>query len=105
MRTFKEYIVEAKSDYQIYHNSYSAVADEIIKYVKKMGYTLDDESDKENIGSQMFDVLGSGPKKPSDGKTNKLHFDLYKNNKEQKKKLHAQVYGTGGKFELNMYIN
>ena len=104
MKTFKE-IIEGKSDYTIYHKSYSAAVDEIKKFAKKNGYTLDDESDSENVGSQMFNVVGSGPKKPKEGKTNKFSFELYKNNKLQKKMLHAQIYGTKNQFELNMYIN
>ena len=93
-----------ESDYKIYHNMYSDAADEIKKYVKKLGYTLDDETDPEDIGSQMYDLIGRGPVKPTKGKTNRFSFDLYKKNKIQKKKLHVQIYGDEGKFELNMYV-
>ena len=99
-------MTEVKQEYKILHNSYSSVAQEIEAFAKKRGYTLDDHSDSENIGGQMFDKVGSGPKKPREGMTNKFHFDLYKNNKEVNKKLHAQVYGLSrGQYELNMYIN
>jgi len=104
MENFKTFL-ESKKDYVIYHNSYSAATDEITKFVEKNGYTLDDETDSEDIGSQMFELVGRGPKKPTNGKTNKFHFKLYKNNKLQKKALHAQVYGDEGRFELNMYIS
>ncbi len=108
MIPFRE-LLEGKHDYKINHKSYSLTADEIEKFVKKNGYTFDDESDTENIGAQMFDVLGMGPPKPKAGKTNRLHFKLYKNNKIQKKQLHAQIYGNDGfkplQYELNMYIS
>ena len=90
--------------YQIWHNSYTSAVSEIEKFITSKGLTLDDQTDSENIGNQMYDVVGRGPKKPSDGQTNSLHFVLYKNNKAQKKHLHAQVYGAGERFELNMYI-
>jgi Mg2+/Co2+ transporter CorC len=94
-----------KDEYVIYHKSYSAAADEITKFAEKNGYTLDDQTDKEDIGTQMYNEIGRGPKKPSNGKTNKFHFKLYKNNSIQKKQLHAQIYGDNGRFELNMYIS
>lgn len=94
-----------KSDYVIYHNSYTEAVQEITAFAKKNGYTLDDETDSEDIGAQMYDVVGRGPRKPSDGVTNSFHFKLYKNNKQQRKNLHAQVYGMGNRFELNMYIS
>jgi hypothetical protein len=106
MKSFKIFL-ESKSDYEIYHNSYSLAIQEIEEYVKKNGYTLDDENDTENIGDQMATTVGMGPKKPSAGKTNKFHFELYKNNKKIRKMLHAQVYnrGTNGnEYELNMYV-
>jgi hypothetical protein len=102
MKSYKE-ILEKKSDYQIYHNTYTAAMQEVEKFVKKNGFTLDDESDPENIGAQQFDKVGMGPRKPTKGKTNKFTFDLYKNNKKTKKYLQVQVYGDE-RFELNMYF-
>lgn len=96
---------ENDADYVVYHNSYSAATTEISNYAKKKGYTLDDESDSENIGSQMFDLVGTGPSKPKEGKTNKFSFELYKGTKLQKVYLHAQVYGRENGYELNLYIN
>lgn len=96
---------DRNANYTIYHNTYSSASTEIEKYAKKQGYTLDDESDPENIGSQMFDVIGTGPKRPKDGEVNKFHFELYKGTKLQKVYLHAQITGVGDRFELNLYIN
>lgn len=107
MTKFKDYLNELKSDYVIYHNSYSAAINEIEEFVIKNGYTLDDETDSENIGDQMFRLVGNGPRKPQEGDTNKFHFELYKNNKKIRKMLHAQVYNRGtnsNEYELNMYI-
>lgn len=105
MSRLTSYLKEGKKDYVIYHKSYSAATDEIKAFAKKNGYTLDDETEPEDIGSQMFDVVGRGSRKPTGGKTNRLDFKIYKNNKEQRKMLHAQVYGDEGRFELNMYIS
>ena len=46
-----------------------------------------------------------GPRKPDEGKTNRITISLKKNDKEQKKSLHIQVYGMKEKYELNCYIN
>ena len=75
---FKEYMNEKKSDYVIYHKSYTNAVTEIENFVKKNGFTLDDETDKEDIGTQMFNLVGSGHSKPTNGKTNRFNFDLYK---------------------------
>lgn len=90
-------IKEAKSDYKIYHNTYTSAVEEILNHIKKNGY--------EYSTDDVFDTISSGPKKPSDGKTNRFSLDLYKNEKLQRKKLHAQVYGMGKTYELNMYIS
>jgi len=96
------------SDYIIYHNTYSEAISEIEKFANKNGYSLDDESDSENKGEQMFNIVGTGPSKPKSGKTNSFHFTLYKGSKQQSKMLHAQIYNRGSssnEFELNLYIN
>lgn len=104
MKTFKELMAEAKvymNDYKIYHSSFTGAVKEVEKYAKSQGYTLDDE--------EMASEVGTGPAKPGNGKTNKYHLSLYKNGKDQKKKLHFQVYNRGSQipenFELNLYIN
>lgn len=103
--TVKKILKEKKSDYVIYHPSYSSAISEIENYGEKFGYTFDDQTDAAMVGDQMATKVGMGPKKPNHGRTNKFNFDLYKNNKLQRKKLHAQIYGDENRYELNMYIS
>ncbi len=60
--------------------------------VKKQGYKVDDKS--------IYNDVTTGPKKPGKGKTNEYHLKL----SGKKQRLHIQVYNTGPKYELNMYI-
>lgn len=94
-----EEINEGKSDnsYEIYHKSYTSAINAALDYAEKKGYTYDKE--------ETADKIGAGPKKPSEGKTNRFTITLKKDDKEQKKALHIQVYGMGEKYELNCYIN
>lgn len=95
---FREYLTE-KSDYEVYHNSYSSAIQAAEDYAKKQGYDIDPE--------EMADKVGLGPAKPKPGKTNKFTITLTKNGKEQKKALQIQVYNRetkGNEFELNTYI-
>ena len=95
----KKYLQEGKNDYIIYHSTYSACVSAMLQFIQKNGY-LPDEDD-------IWTNITTGPAKPSKGKTNSLHLDLYKKGKKQKKQLHAQVYNrgvAGNTFELNMYI-
>lgn len=93
-----QFLNESKSEFQVYHNQYSTVIDEVEKYANLMGYELD----KEEYGNAYVDAFF----KPKEGATKKDTLILYKNGKEQKKALHVQIYGRGnGKYELNMYIN
>jgi len=89
-------VTEAKSDYQVVHHSYSDAISAVVKFIKKNGYTYSED--------EFFNTVSTGPRKPSDGKTNRFSIRLYKNDKEQKKGLHFQVTGIGNKYELNMYI-
>ena len=66
-------------------------------FAEKNGYEIDSD--------EMFNVVGTGPKRPAVGKTNKYHLTLMKNGKEDRKKLHFQVYGMKTQYELNMYIS
>ena len=96
------------ADYIVYHNSYSAATSEIENFANKRGYVLDDATDSENIGTQMFDIVGTGPSKPKPGKTNKFDFELYKGSTKQDEYLHASIYNRetmGNEFELTMYIS
>jgi hypothetical protein len=108
-------IKEAKSDYPVYHYTYTSAIQSARDYAEKKGYEIDDED--------AFRKIGMGPKKPSDGKTNRFSIELTKNGKPQKKMLHIQVYGMGtykrntdgsktrslyggqNEYELNAYIN
>jgi superfamily II DNA helicase RecQ len=98
-KSTNESINEEKSSksYEVYHKSYTSAINAALEYVEKRGY----EYDKEESASE----IGSGPKKPSEGKTNRFSLTLKKDGKEQKKKLHIQVYGMGEKYELNCYIS
>lgn len=86
-----------ESKYQIYHNSYTSAINTAKEYAENQGYEIDEED--------VFNRIAVGPKKPSEGKTNRVSVDLLKNGVPQKKQLHIQVYGMGnGRYELNTYI-
>jgi hypothetical protein len=89
-------VKEAKSDYEVYHDSYTSAINAAKAYAEKKGYTINDDDS--------FRKIGMGPKKPSEGKTNKFSIELSKDDKVQKKQLHIQVYGMKTKYELNCYI-
>ena len=95
----KDDLDEAKgSKYDVYHKDFSTAVQYARKEVEKQGYKIDDE--------EWFRKVGSGPRKPSVGKTNQYNIDLMKNDKDVKQKLHMQVYGMdNGKYELNMYVS
>jgi len=103
MKTIKEFLKEGKKDYTIYHNSFTQAVEEVIAFIKKNGYEYSDD--------EWFSTVSTGPKKPSDGKTNRYTLKLFKGDKEQRKAIHFQVFGMGGKqhpngrYELNMYIS
>ena len=86
-----------KSDYEIYHNSYTDAVTEVMAFIKKNGYTVTDD----DVHSEI--TIGIG--RPKVGKTNKFMLPLYKGDKKQKKAMHFQVYGMEKKYELNMYIS
>ena len=85
---------EAK--YEVYHNSYTSAISAAREYAEKQGYTINDDDS--------FTKIGMGPRKPSEGKTNKFSIELSKDGKVQRKQLHIQVYGMKTKYELNCYI-
>jgi hypothetical protein len=62
------------------------------KFAKSKGVTVDP--------SEIDSKVASGPRKPSNGKTNSY---ILATNKKQN--VHIQVYNTGSKYELNMYID
>jgi hypothetical protein len=89
-------IKEAKSDYEVYHKSYTSAINAAKEYAEKKGYEINDDDS--------FRQIGMGPKKPSEGKTNKFSIELSKDGKVQRKKLQIQVYGMRNSYELNAYI-
>ena len=115
MISLKKILNEAKADYQVYHKTYSAAIWTAKNYAEKKGYEVDEDDS--------FRQIGMGPKKPSDGKTNRFSIELLKDGKPQKKHLHIQVYNMGtfkrnsdgsqtrslvggqNEYELNCYIN
>jgi len=87
-----EETIDEKSDYELYHKTFSAAMQHAYAHAKKKGFTVDpDEIDNK---------VATGPKKPSKGKTNRYILGT-----DKKKNLHVQVANLDDKrFELNMYI-
>jgi hypothetical protein len=85
------------NDYEIDNQTFTDAAEQMLLYVKSKGYTVSE--------NEWFNTISNGPRKPTEGKTNKYHIDLLKNGIPVKEKLHAQVYGMQNQYELNMYIN
>lgn len=95
-RSLKESVNEAKSDYEVYHKSYTSAIEAARAYAEKKGYEINDDD--------AFTKIGVGPRKPSPGKTNRFSIELTKDGKPQRKMLHIQVYGMKNSYELNAYI-
>jgi hypothetical protein len=89
--------VKNKNEYDVYHKTYTSAINDALDYAEKKGYTYDQE--------EVSREIGMGPRKPDEGKTNRITISLKKNDKEQKKSLHIQVYGMKEKYELNCYIS
>lgn len=89
-------IKEKKSDYEVYHKSYTSAINAAREYAEKQGYEINDDD--------AFTKIGMGPRKPSEGKTNRFSIELSKDGKVQRKQLHIQVYGMKNQYELNAYI-
>ena len=87
---------ERKSDYETYHNSYTSAINAAKEYAEKQGYEINDDDS--------FTKIGMGPRKPSEGKTNRFSIELSKDGKVSRKQLHIQVYGMKNQYELNAYI-
>jgi|APGre2960657404_1045060.scaffolds.fasta_scaffold218615_2 hypothetical protein len=90
-------VEESKEDYQVYHNTYSSAVDAALEYAKSKGYEI--------VQDDVWNKISVGPKKPSDGQTNKATIGLLKGEKPQRKALQMQIYGMGNRYELNAYIN
>ena len=99
MKTFTQFIttINEKAEYKLLHDTYTSAIDEALEYAKVKGYDYSTD--------ETFDKIGNGPKKPSEGKTNRFTIELTKNNKPVRQALHIQVYGMKNKYELNCYIS
>ena len=78
--------------YELYHKDFSSAMQHAYKMAKKnYGITVDPK--------EIDDKVASGPRKPSEGKTNSYRL------KGDKGAIQVQVYNKGGSkpFELNMY--
>ena len=88
------YAVEGKNDYPIYHKTYSDAMQASYSFAKKKGF----EVDKNDID----DKVATGPKKPSNGKTNSFTLKLVG---QKNKRLAVQVTNLDNRrYELNCYI-
>jgi hypothetical protein len=87
-------IKEAKSStgYELYHKDFSSAMKHAYDFAKKkFGIEVDPK--------EIDDKVATGPKKPSNGKTNSYSLKA----KGGKKGIQVQVYNTGKNYELNMY--
>ena len=88
----KEEVELDEAKYDLYHKDFSSAMQHSYKMAKKMyGITVDRK--------EIDDKVASGPRKPSEGKTNTYRL------KGDKGAIQVQVYNKGGSkpFELNMY--
>jgi hypothetical protein len=84
--------VDLDEKYDLYHKDFSSAMQHAYDYAKsKMGITVDPK--------EIDSKVATGPKKPTEGKTNKYML------KGKGGNLQIQVYNKGGSkpFELNMY--
>jgi len=86
------YAAKSATGYEIYHKDFSGAMQHAYKFAKSKGVTVDPE--------EIDNKVANGPKKPSNGKTNSYTLGTNK-----KQNVHIQVYNTGSKYELNMYID
>lgn len=90
-----------KKQYEIYHSTYSAAVNAAKVYAEADGYEVSDD--------EWFGKINNGPRKPEEGKSNKITLELSKDGKPSKKALHLQVYNRGNtiknNYELNAYIS
>ena len=83
---------KSATGYELYHKDFSSAMQHAYKFAKSKGVTVDP--------NEIDNKVASGPRKPSNGKTNSYTLGTNK-----KQKVHIQVYNTGNKYELNMYIS
>ena len=91
-RSMKSEEIELDEKYDLYHKTFSDAMQHAYDYAKKkFGITVDPK--------EIDSKVATGPKKPTEGKTNKYRL------KGKGGNLQIQVYNKGGSkpFELNMY--
>ena len=86
------YAAKSSTGYELYHKDFSGAMQHAYKFAKSKGVTVDP--------AEIDSKVATGPRKPSSGKTNKYILGTNK-----KQNVHIQVYNTGSKYELNMYID
>ena len=88
------YRKEAKEEYPLYHKTYSGAMQAAYAYAKKKGFEVDaDDIDRK---------VATGPRKPSNGKTNSFTLKLVG---QKNKMLAVQVTNLDNqRYELNTYI-
>jgi len=88
----EEMLVISEAKYELYHKDFSSAMQHAYKMAKKLhGITINPD--------EISDKVATGPRKPSEGKTNKYRLEGDKGG------IQIQVYNKGGSkpFELNMY--
>jgi len=91
---------KSKYDYQIHHSGpagYSSAVNTAKEVARKRGYEVDEDD--------WFNKVSTGPRKPSEGKTNSFKVLLTKNGKPVRNMLVFQVYGMKNSYELTAYIS
>ena len=90
-----------KSDYLIFHESFTACATEARRVAESQGYQICERNWETEIA---FNGKYSRAR-PDVGNVHRFTVALEKNEKPQRKALHFQVYGMATCFELNAYVN
>jgi len=98
MKTFKDFLIE-KTNYEIYHDTYSSAVHTALDYAKKLGFDFSEDD--------VFHIISVNTKKPSPDQTTRFSLPLSKNDKPSKKNLQVQVYNRNTdkkSFELTVYV-
>ena len=83
---------KSATGYELYHKQFSGAMKHAYKFAKSKGYTVNPKD--------IDDMVASGPRKPSSGKTNSYSLGTDKG-----KRVQIQVTNLDNKrYELNMYI-
>ncbi len=85
-------VAKSGTGYELYHKQFSGAMQHAYKFAKSKGYTVNPKD--------IDDMVASGPRKPSSGKTNSYSLGTDKG-----KRVQIQVTNLDNKrYELNMYI-